>query len=182
MTRKLSIAKDSVLYESTRIAFGVLLLSALAQINIPIKPVPITLHTVGAALIALTYSPRESVLTWASYLFLGFVGLPIFTGFSYGVEKLIGPSSGYYYGMMVGSFIASYVRTKNNINLKLFRDIIMLVVLVHLVTFSLGISILAGFVGLHTAILSGFVIFIPTGILKSLIFSLIFRLIYEKTV
>lgn len=179
MLTSLDISKAAV---TIKIIMGAILISALAQINIPIEPVPITLHTIAASLIAFRYSPKESISSWILYLSMGVMGLPVFTNFSYGIEKLLGPNSGYYYGMMFGSYLISYLRTKYNISLNYIRNILSLLLALHVIIFTSGLLVLSSFIGFEVAIFSGFLIFIPTGILKSLIFGLLYRLSYEKTI
>lgn len=86
------------------ILLGVLCLSLLAQITIPLPwtPVPITGQTFGVALIALILGRKRATATIFSYLALGTIGLPLFamgkSGFS------IGPTTGYLVGMAVATY------------------------------------------------------------------------------
>lgn len=88
----------------TKLVLGVFALSALAQIKfyLPLSPVPVTGQTFGVALLALVMGRKLAVGTIASYIALGFAGLPIFAGFKVG---LIGPSVGYLLGMLVASYV-----------------------------------------------------------------------------
>jgi biotin transport system substrate-specific component len=40
---------------------GIILMSLLSQVSIPLKPVPVNLQTVGVLLIGLTYTPRTAL-------------------------------------------------------------------------------------------------------------------------
>jgi biotin transport system substrate-specific component len=86
------------------IAGGVLLISLLAQIAIPLpfSPVPITGQTFGVALTSLLWGRKRAVTVLISYFLLGALGLPVFalgkSGFS------LGPTSGYLIGMLIASF------------------------------------------------------------------------------
>jgi biotin transport system substrate-specific component len=86
------------------IILGVLSLSILAQIAIPIPwtPVPITGQTFGVSLIALMWGRKRATACIFSYLLLGGIGLPIFAMGKSGL--LIGPTTGYLIGMAVATY------------------------------------------------------------------------------
>ncbi len=86
------------------IACGVVVLSLLAQISIPLPwtPVPITGQTFGVALIALMWGFKRGFASVLSYLLLGASGLPIFASGKAGVG---GPTTGYLFGMLAGALV-----------------------------------------------------------------------------
>lgn len=176
-TEPLRYISSNIYYKSI---FGIILLASLAQIQIPIQPVPVTLHTVGAVLIGLMYSPREAISSWGGYLLLGLMGLPIFTGYNSGIEKLIGPSSGYYCGMMLGSCSAAFVKEKFSLALSRMAHLVFLSFLVQFFTYLVGVFVLGNFIGFDKAIFSGFIVFIPSGIAKIFIISLLFKMTYAR--
>ena len=55
-------------------AIGAALIAVLAQISLPIGPVPFTLQNFAIGLIATVFRPREAVLSVALYLLLGAFG------------------------------------------------------------------------------------------------------------
>ena len=79
-------------------------------IVLPFSPVPVSLGTLGVLLVCLLLGAKNGLLCTALYLLLGFVGLPVFTGFTGGVGKLLGPTGGYLLGYLflasVGGFLA----------------------------------------------------------------------------
>lgn len=58
-------------------AIGAALIAVLAQISLPIGPVPFTLQNFAIGLIATVFRPREAVLSVGLYLLLGAIGLPV---------------------------------------------------------------------------------------------------------
>lgn len=70
-----------------------------AFIRIPIPPVPITLQTLFALLCGLVLPLPQSFFSILVYLFLGLVGLPIFTTGG-GIAAMTGPTGGYLIGLL----------------------------------------------------------------------------------
>lgn len=70
-----------------RLAVGVLSLTLLSQVLIPLPftPVPLSLGTLGAMLLGVLLGPRLGTAAAGSYALLGMVGAPIFAGWSSGV-------------------------------------------------------------------------------------------------
>jgi len=77
---------------------------------LPFSPVPVSLGSLGVLLACLILGPKNGLFCTGLYLLLGFVGLPVFTGFSGGVGKLFGPTGGYLLGYLflasIGGFLA----------------------------------------------------------------------------
>ncbi|MDX2049815.1 MAG: biotin transporter BioY [Rickettsiaceae bacterium] len=164
-----------------KIWFGVLLISIMAQISIPINPVPITLHTVAIMLIALYFSSLEAFFTMLSYILIGLVGIPVFTGFTSGFAKILGPSGGYFLGMLVSVTFVSFIREYYGFSPKSTIHNVFLMVILLIILYFFGILRLSNFIGLEKAIYAGFIVFIPSGIAKTIILSLIVSYINGKT-
>ena len=81
------------------VVFGVVGLSALAQVAIPLPwtPVPITGQTFGVALIGLLWGRKHGLAVFSTYLSLSYLGLPVLA--SGGSGLAMGPTSGYLIGM-----------------------------------------------------------------------------------
>lgn len=92
-------------------ALCVALLCASVFFTIPIGPVPFTLQTAVVILIALLLSPKHAAAATAIYLLMGAIGLPVFSGVTGGLGKLMGPTGGFLISYLIGTFLASTVRT-----------------------------------------------------------------------
>lgn len=90
-------------------AIGAALIAVLAQITLPIGPVPFTLQNLAIGLVATLFRPREAVLALALYLLLGGIGLPVFAGGGAGFHVLIGPSAGYLWFDLLYAGVTSYL-------------------------------------------------------------------------
>ena len=75
---------------------------------IPISPVPISLTNLVIFFMAYILGMKLSVASYVLYLLLGTVGLPVFSGFSGGVGKLLGPTGGYLIGFIFLAAIAGF--------------------------------------------------------------------------
>lgn len=78
-----------------RVALMAALTAVMAQITVPIPPVPFTMQVLAVVLSGFLLGPRYGALAQVVYLLLGAVGLPVFAGFKGGVGILIGPTGGY---------------------------------------------------------------------------------------
>ncbi|MBX5325407.1 biotin transporter BioY [Streptococcus cristatus] len=101
-------------------AIGAALIAVLAQISLPIGPVPFTLQNFAIGLIATVFRPREAVLSVALYLLLGAIGLPVFAGGGAGFHVLVGPSAGYLWFDLVYAGLTSYLIRQNGGYIRIF--------------------------------------------------------------
>ncbi len=147
-----------------KIITGILCIAASAHIAIPLTPVPLTLHTVIVMLIGLLYTPKEAALTTLLYIALGIAGAPIFKSGASGVAYATGTTGGYLLGFAVAAtFIAFAKRHITNSHFSL----LMLLATAHAIIYLFGVSWLSFFIGFEQAIYSGCLVFLPTGILKT---------------
>lgn len=81
-------------------------LCVLAPWALPVGPVPLTLATFGVYLAAGLLSWRQSAAAVGLYLLLGAVGMPVFSGFSGGLHRLLGVTGGFLLGYLVCALVA----------------------------------------------------------------------------
>lgn len=91
----------------------------LAPISIPIGPISLTGGTLAIYLAAYLLGGAWGTAATLVYLLLGFVGLPVFSNYMGGAERLAGPTGGYLVGYLPMAFIAGAVVTLTLIR---FRD------------------------------------------------------------
>ncbi|AIZ46009.1 biotin biosynthesis protein BioY [Deinococcus radiopugnans] len=77
------------------IAGGAALIALLAQAELPLKPVPVTLQTLGVLLVGAALGWKRAFAALALYLAAGAVGLPVFAGGIGSVAKFAGPTGGF---------------------------------------------------------------------------------------
>lgn len=78
----------------------------LAPLSIPIGPVPISFTNLVIYLSLYLLGWKEGTITYCVYLLIGFMGLPVFSGFTGGIGKLAGPTGGYLIGFIPMSIIS----------------------------------------------------------------------------
>ncbi len=98
--------------EMTSIALFTAVTCILAPLSIPIGPVPITLTNLVLYFSIYMLGTRDAAVSYLIYLLLGFVGLPVFSGFTGGPGKLFGPTGGYLIGFIVMIIIAGILIPK----------------------------------------------------------------------
>ncbi|WP_423924085.1 biotin transporter BioY [Frigoribacterium sp. 2-23] len=92
---------------------GVGVTAALAQVQVPMWPVPITGQTLAVMLVGATLGARRGALSMISYLVLGVVGLPIFAEFSGGPLSVMKPSFGFIVGFIPAAFAIGWLSQRN---------------------------------------------------------------------
>ena len=91
------------------IALDAALLCVLAPLAIPAGPVPFTLATLAVYLCAAVTGMRRGTLSVLLYILIGAVGVPVFSGFAGGVQKLIGLTGGYLAGYVLCALAAGFL-------------------------------------------------------------------------
>lgn len=75
--------------------------AVLAQIVIPIGPVPFNLAVFGAFLAGMLLSPGMAVLSMATYWLMAAIGLPVMAGLQGGLGAVLSPTGGYMAGYLL---------------------------------------------------------------------------------
>lgn len=79
---------------------AVICIVAPFSIPLPFSPVPISLTNFAIYITIYVIGMRAGAVSYLVYLFLGAVGLPVFSSFSGGLGKLLGPTGGYLIGFL----------------------------------------------------------------------------------
>ena len=106
-----SIAKGKLTLKQitlTGLMTAVICLLAPLSLNIPISPVPISLGYLAVYFVLSVLGMKLGVLSVVAYILLGLAGIPVFTGFTGGPGKLLGPTGGYIVGYIFMALICGY--------------------------------------------------------------------------
>jgi len=166
------LTKEVVSNKAVCRVFGVIVfvlltaLGAFVRIPLPFTPVPITLQTFFVLLSGLFLGGALGAASQLSYIFLGVLGLPLFTGTGSGLIYLFGPTAGYLIGFVFASFfIGRFIKYSRNSFFLTFlflcaADIILLASGV------IWLKIIFGY-SLTKLLLIGFIPFLPGDLLKA---------------
>jgi biotin transport system substrate-specific component len=103
-----SIATDTVL-----VVAGVALTAGLAQVAVPLWPVPITGQTLAVLLVGSSLGALRASLSMVLYAVLGIVGLPIFSDASHGWGVVAGPTGGYIIGFIFAAGLTGWLAQRS---------------------------------------------------------------------
>jgi biotin transport system substrate-specific component len=100
------IFSRSIVTDIILIAAGTALTAILAQVAIPLWPVPITGQTFAVLFVGATLGVTRAVLSMVLYLVIGLLGLPVFApqangSHITGLAALLGPTGGYLIGFIL---------------------------------------------------------------------------------
>lgn len=87
------------------------LLCASAYIKIPTPLLPITLQTLFVSLSGLILGKKRGFLSVAVYIFIGLVGIPVFTEGG-GLSYILKPSFGYIIGFAIAAYVTGSLAEK----------------------------------------------------------------------
>ena len=82
------------------------LITAGALLHIQIGPVPVTFQEIFVCLAGFVLGPRYGVYAVALYIAAGLLGLPVFSGGRSGFAHVLGPTGGYLVGFLFLAFFA----------------------------------------------------------------------------
>ncbi len=84
----------------------------LGPLSIPIGPVPISVMTLLIYLSVYILGMKMGTISCVIYLMLGFVGLPVFAGYTGGAGELLGPTGGYLVGYIFLTLVSGFLMEK----------------------------------------------------------------------
>ena len=89
----------------TSTAMMTAVLCIVGPLSVPIGPVPVSLTNLAIYLLIYTLDAKRSTIACLLYMLIGLAGLPVFSGFSGGPSKLLGPTGGYIIGYLPMAFL-----------------------------------------------------------------------------
>ncbi|GAA1959082.1 biotin transporter BioY [Microbacterium aquimaris] len=101
--RARALATDAAL-----VLAGAAVVAVLAQVSIPLWPVPITGQTLAVVVVGAALGARRGALALTTYLLVGLAGLPVFADFTGTVAAIAKPSFGFVLGFIGAAFVAGW--------------------------------------------------------------------------
>src|SRR3954463_4012716 len=87
---------------------GAAVVAILAQVSIPLWPVPITGQTLGVIVVGAALGAWRGAAALTTYMLAGLAGLPVFAGFTGTILALGKPSFGFILGFIASAFVAGW--------------------------------------------------------------------------
>lgn len=94
--------------DAALVAAGAAFVAALAQVEVPLWPVPITGQTLAVVVVGAALGARRGAAALLAYLGAGLAGLPVFAGFAGSIAAVAKPSFGFILGFVVAAFVAGW--------------------------------------------------------------------------
>ncbi len=80
----------------------------LGPLSIPIGVVPISFTNLAIYFALYILGMKKGATSYIIYMFIGFVGIPVFSSFTGGPSKLLGPTGGYIIGFILMALISGF--------------------------------------------------------------------------
>ncbi len=164
-----SLALDAVL-----VVAGAALVTILAQVAIPLWPVPITGQTLAVLLVGSTLGAARGAISMVLYGILGILGLPVFSDASHGFGVIAGPTGGYIVGFVISAALVGWL-AERSWDRRVLKAIVTFVA-GSVVVFAVGLPWLAVYLGsvgaqndLNAVLVGGLYPFLIGGAIKAAI-------------
>lgn len=144
----------------------------MAQISIPMPMgVPMTMQTFAITLAGVILGSKKGGLSILVYVLLGAIGVPVFAGFSGGVQNLIGPTGGF----IISFPIMAYVIGLGVEHRKKKGMFVLMLILGTVLSYVIGVAMFC--IIMNSSVMTGITAcvlpFIPTAIIKAVVAALL---------
>lgn len=93
--------------------------AVLSQIIIPIGAVPVNMTHLSIFIAAGLLGAKYGAISQIVFVLLGVSGVPVFSGFTAGIGKLVGPTGGFIIGYIVCAFVAGVLIERSGKSMKM---------------------------------------------------------------
>jgi biotin transport system substrate-specific component len=108
-----ALVPSTALTNTALVVGGAGLTAVMAQLAVPLWPVPITGQTLAVLLVGSTLGPVRGMLAMALYWVAGVAGMPVFSEASSGLAAAVGPTGGYLVGFVVAAGLTGWLAKRN---------------------------------------------------------------------
>jgi len=99
----------SLVVDGALVLAGAALTAGLAQVAIPLWPVPITGQTLAVLLVGASLGATRGAISMVVYALAGLVGLPVYSDHTAGLAVLLGPTGGYIVGFVLAAALTGWL-------------------------------------------------------------------------
>ncbi|MEG2045032.1 MAG: biotin transporter BioY [Clostridia bacterium] len=112
-SKKIGITTKKITYVA--LATAVTIVLSLIAIPLPFTPIPFTMSVFAIFLVSSLLPPSMAVLAQIVYIFIGIIGIPVFSKFTGGFSALIGPTGGFLMAYPIMAFVISIFAKKKKV-------------------------------------------------------------------
>ena len=95
--------------DMTLVAVMAALICVAGPLTVAVGPIPLSLCSFAVYLAGAVLGVKRGALAVALYLLIGAIGVPVFSGFSGGLQKLVGVTGGYLAGYLICAALTGLV-------------------------------------------------------------------------
>jgi len=95
-------------YDMVSIGVMASIICILGPIPIPIGVVPISFTNLAIYFALYIVGMKKGTISYLIYMLIGFLGVPVFSGYAGGPLKIVGPTGGYIIGFIFMALIAGF--------------------------------------------------------------------------
>jgi biotin transport system substrate-specific component len=99
--------------DAALVAGGALFTAAMAQVEVPMWPVPVTGQTLAVVIVGATLGARRGVVSMLVYALVGLAGAPFFADATGGLQALSSPSFGYVIGFVPAAAVVGWLARRD---------------------------------------------------------------------
>jgi len=98
--------RKSFVYKMTMTGLMAAVICILGPLSIPVGLIPVSFTNLAIFLTIYILGTKNAVMSLLIYILIGLTGAPVFSGFSGGLSKLLGPTGGYIIGFIFMAIIS----------------------------------------------------------------------------
>lgn len=88
--------------------------AAYLSFPLPFTPAKVTALTIMVNLVGFMMQPKQAAVTMTVYLLIGAAGVPVYGAGAGGMDKLLGPTGGFYFGFWIAAVLISVLRNRSD--------------------------------------------------------------------
>jgi len=165
------------------IGLAIALMVVSAKISVPFVPVPMTLQSAVVLFFACYLGAADSLIAVGVYVVLGLIGVPVFASGG-GFDYVLKPSFGFTLGFLVSSFVCGLLYKKSTTNVRKILTLALGTISIYVVGIvyflSLKVFYLGGAIDFWNVLLTFWIMFIPSDILKAAVCFVLLKRIPEN--
>ncbi len=129
--------------EISLVAIFPALMAATAGISIPLGSLPaISLQTLFVFLGALLLGPKLGSISIMIYIFMGAIGLPVFSNYHGGIAVILSGSGGFLFGFIISTIFIGFMKNIKFIN-KRYSMLFVILVIGNIIIYMCGATYMA---------------------------------------